>query len=77
MSIGLGFAGTVEKYTMLHSSDTAGYRNALYLGIGKDLRTGMNISLPMHCSKIVDITLLLDFAPIDFINPINNINQQK
>lgn len=34
MGIGLGFAGTVEKYTMLHSSDKAqGYRNALYLGI--------------------------------------------
>lgn len=35
MSIGLGFAGTVERYTMLHNSDLVqGYRNALYLGIG-------------------------------------------
>ncbi|CAG7998833.1 unnamed protein product [Penicillium salamii] len=35
MSIGLGFAGTVEKYTMLHNTDTVqGYRNALYLAIG-------------------------------------------
>lgn len=34
-SIGLGFAGTVEKYTMIGETDTVqGYRNALYFAIG-------------------------------------------